>query len=226
MPNSKIADPFSASNQPAPHRRHKNGSRAKLAKRFFEDLYAAWEEQGESVIARAAFHDPVAMLNVVARLMPQKIEVSTPTDGMSDERLAEMLEVAERMAAIRAGQVIDATPQPVAALSLAHEPADENALHAVAAEEGGGGPDRAHLLGGVNTPHAITAAATKAPVAEHNGLKAAEVLSSPDSQDATEAVLPYPVGRPFPKPDHVVERENRHGLAKAAEDDIDPASLF
>lgn len=234
MPNSKIADPFSASNQPAPHRRHKNGSRAKLAKRFFEDLYAAWEEQGESVIARAAFHDPVAMLNVVARLMPQKIEVSTPTDGMSDERLAEMLEVAERMAAIRAGtigqaagvQVIDAMPQPVAALPLAHELADENAVTLDQAEEGGGGPDRAVPSRGVNTPHAFTAAAAEAPVAEHNRLDVPDSgPATAESRVAETPSLPYPVGRPFAKPNHVVERENRHGLA-AAEDDIDPASLF
>jgi hypothetical protein len=41
-------DPF----KPAAPQRRKTGSRAKLAKRFFEDIYAAWEEQGESVIAR------------------------------------------------------------------------------------------------------------------------------------------------------------------------------
>lgn len=120
-------DPF----KPATPQRRKTGSRAKLAKRFFEDVYAAWEEQGESVIARAFFHDPVASMQMVARLMPQKIEISTPTDGMSDERLAEMLEYAERMAGLRAeaarviqGQVIegDAAALP----SPAHKLADEN----------------------------------------------------------------------------------------------------
>ena len=134
-------DPF----KPATPQRRKTGSRAKLAKRFFEDVYAAWEEQGESVIARAFFHDPVASMQMVARLMPQKIEISTPTDGMSDERLAEMLEYAERMAGLRAeaarviqGQVIEGEPA-AALLSPAHKLADENPDLRNAAEAGGGG---------------------------------------------------------------------------------------
>src|SRR5688572_377158 len=84
-------------------RRARRGSRNKLAERYFADMYAAWEEQGPSVIARAMFHDPVAVLGIIARLMPQKIEVTTPTDGMSDERLADLIELAERMQALRAG---------------------------------------------------------------------------------------------------------------------------
>jgi hypothetical protein len=247
-PDSSPASLFRTGYQPERHaNRRRTGSRAKLAKRFFEDTYAAWEEQGESALARAAFHDPMGFVSMVARLMPQKIEVSTPTDGMSDERLAEMLEVAERMAAIRAGQVIDATPLRVAALPLAHEPADENALCTDAAEEGGGGPDRAHLLGGVNTSSALRPPRADTPVAEHNVLNVADApradldtirervraLPPLSGQKATEAEtsvaetpsLPYPVGRPFAKPDHVVERENRRRIAEA-EDDIDPASLF
>ena len=111
-------------------RGRKTGSRAKLAQRFFEDTYAAWEEQGPSVLARAAFHDPVAFANMVARLMPQKIEVSTPTDGMSDERLAEMLDFAERMAGLKAEQakVLQGDVIAAALPSPAHKLADENGL--------------------------------------------------------------------------------------------------
>lgn len=217
--------------------RRRTGSRAKLAKRFFEDTYAAWEEQGESALARAAFHDPMGFVSMVARLMPQKIEVSTPTDGMSDERLAEMLDFAERMARLRGGEgatVIEGSAA-VAALPLAHEPVDENALCTDAAEEGGGGPDRAHLLGGVNTSSALRPPRADTPVAEHNRLDLPDSTSTTASplrdpataqqQIAETPPLPYPVGRPFAKPDHVVERENRRRIAEA-EDDIDPASLF
>lgn len=212
--NATYRDPFEVK----PRRGRPTGSRAKLAKRFFEDVYAAWEEQGESVIARAFFHDPVASMQMVARLMPQKIEISTPTDGMSDERLAEMLEYAERMAGLKAqaarviqGQVIEgdaaALPAP------AHKLADENPDLRNAVEAGGGGPLRRMGGGGENTSNAIAAAdANSADTPQqHNTLE--------------QAKLPYPVGRPFPEPDHSVSARNRARLAEPSEP-IDPQSLF
>lgn len=219
-------DPF----KPAAPQRRKTGSRAKLAKRFFEDVYAAWEEQGESVIARAFFHDPVASMQMVARLMPQKIEISTPTDGMSDERLAEMLEYAERMAGLKAeaARVIQADapglaesaaralPSPSQALQPAslrsHKLADENPDLLDPAEEGGGGPLRRMGVGGENTPNTIAAAeAVSADTPErHNKLE--------------QAILPYPVGRPFAEPDHSVSARNRANLQPI--EPVDPQSLF
>lgn len=232
--NSKPAiyrDPFKPGDDPRRRRGRKVGSRAKLAVKFFEDTYAAWEEQGESALARAAFHDPMGFVSMVARLMPQKIEVSTPTDGMSDERLAEMLEFAERMAALRG-----AGATAVAALPPAHAVIDQIGSAHVSVEEGGGGPDHVVPLRGVNTPNTFTAAPAEkadAPVAKHNFLEQSNSETATSTAGATEHVdsqnataLPYPVGRPFPKPDHVVERENRNALASAADDDIDPASLF
>ena len=208
-------DPF----KPATPQRRKTGSRAKLAKRFFEDVYAAWEEQGESVIARAFFHDPVASMQMVARLMPQKIEISTPTDGMSDERLAEMLEYAERMAGLRAeaARVIQgdalASPGPAALPSPPHKLADENPDLRNAVEAGGGGPLRQMGGGGENTPHAIAA-------------ERAESADTPQQHNTLEqAKLPYPVGRPFAEPDHSVSARNRARLAEPSEP-IDPQSLF
>lgn len=215
-------DPF----KPATPQRRKTGSRAKLAKRFFEDVYAAWEEQGESVIARAFFHDPVASMQMVARLMPQKIEISTPTDGMSDERLTEMLEYAERMAGLRAeaarviqsDAIAPASRQVIegdaAALpSPAHKLADENPDLRNAVEAGGGGPLREMGGGGENTPNAIAAERAKSADTpqQHNTLE--------------QAKLPYPVGRPFPEPDHSVSARNRARHANPSEP-IDPQSLF
>lgn len=212
--NATYSDPFS----PKPRRGRKTGSRAKLAKRFFEDVYAAWEEQGESVIARAFFHDPVASMQMVARLMPQKIEISTPTDGMSDERLAEMLEYAERMAGLRAeaarviqGQVIEG--EPAAALpSPAHKLADENADLPDAPERGAGGRCGEMGVGGENTPSTIAA-------------ERAETADTPERHNTLEqAKLPYPVGRPFAEPDHSVSARNRAALQPI--DPVDPNSLF
>lgn len=236
-------DPFAPGEDARRQRGRKLGSRAKLGKRFFEDVYAAWEEQGESVLARAAFHDPMGFASMVARLMPQKLEITTPTDGMSDERLAEMLELAERMAALRnnaataPGPLIEHDATAVAALPHAHSAtradahafAHENGLHTAAAEAGGGGPLGSTAPGVVTSRHAMAAAAAETgdtPVAEHNTLDVPVGGSAtPNSHNATEAGLPYPVGRPFPKPDHVVERENTRALDRR-DDDIDPASLF
>ena len=208
-------DPF----QPATPQRRKTGSRAKLAKRFFEDIYAAWEEQGESVIARAFFHDPVASMQMVARLMPQKIEISTPADGMSDERLAEMLEYAERMAGLKAeaAKVLQgdalASPGPAALPSPSHKLADENADLPDAPERGAGGRCGEMGVGGENTPSTIEAERAKS-------------ADTPQQYNTLEqAKLPYPVGRPFPEPDHSVSARNRARLAEPSEP-IDPQSLF
>lgn len=206
--------------KPATPQRRKTGSRAKLAKRFFEDVYAAWEEQGESVIARAFFHDPVASMQMVARLMPQKIEISAPTDGMSDERLAEMLEYAERMAGLKAeaARVIQAEAPGLAesaarALpSPSHKLADENADLLGAPERGAGGRCGEMGVGGENTPSTIAAAE-------------AETADTPERHNTLEqAILPYPVGRPFAEPDHSVSARNRARLEGV--DPVDPASLF
>ena len=203
-------------------RGRKTGSRAKLAQRFFEDTYAAWEEQGPSVLARAAFHDPVAFANMVARLMPQKIEVSTPTDGMSDERLAELLDFAERMAGLKAeqakvrqGEVIEAAlPSP------AHKLADENGSAADCLEGRGGGPLVRMGGGGENTSSTLRADPAEDPS------RPFRALNEPSSSDLAtpSSPLPYPVGKPFATPGHVTEKQNRYGLVD--NDPIDPASLF
>lgn len=226
-------------------RGRKVGSRAKLAQRFFEDTYAAWEEQGPSVLARAAFHDPVAFANMVARLMPQKIEVSTPTDGMSDERLAEMLDLAERMAGLKAEQakVLQGDVIAAALPSPPHKLADENGLRTVLPEEGGGGPLGEMGVRGENTTSTLRPIRAETPDNDANGLnklaklppiKAAnwrkteqpfKPLNEPSSSDLAtpSSPLPYPVGKPFATPDHIAEKRNRHRLN---ETDIDPASLF
>ncbi len=215
-PNSSFALEAATPRQ----RKHRKGSRAQLATRFFSDLYAAWEEQGEAVLARAAFHDPVAFMRTVASLMPQKIEVSTPVDGMSDERLAELLDYAERMAALKAvGPVIE---QPVPA--LAHQPDDENGVSLNGAEAGGGGPDRAMAPRGEDTPSTLRADSAAATTTEHNPL---------NHNSSNSVTPPYPVGRPSPLSDVEAARLNRAKLLQAEDplpavhrDYVDPASLF
>lgn len=206
-------------------RGRKTGSRAKLAKRFFEDTYAAWEEQGPSVLARAAFHDPVAFANMVARLMPQKIEVSTPTDGMSDERLAELLDFAERMAGLKAEQakVLQGEVISAALPSPAHKLVDENGLSLDAAEAGGGGPLQRMGGGGENTTSTMRADPAEDPSRPFRALNEPSP-PGPTVAETPQSHLPYPVGKPFATPGHVTEKQNRYGLSR--DEDIDPQSLF
>lgn len=104
------------------------GSRARLGEKFFAALHDDFEENGVAAIARMRFHDPSTYISVIAKLMPQKLEITTPTDGLSDERLIELLEIAERMAGLQAEQakVIDVTPAlpapPVTIETLAAPP--------------------------------------------------------------------------------------------------------
>lgn len=219
-------DPFAPGEDPRRRKGRAKGSRAKLAQRFFEDTYAAWEEQGPSVLARAAFHDPVAFANMVARLMPQKIEVSTPTDGMSDERLAEMLDFAERMAGLKAeqakvlqGEVIEAAALP----SPAHKLADENGLCTVLPEEGGGGPLAQMGVGGENTSSTLRPIRAEKTEPTSNALNALQPEAALKGEEQKSS-LPYPVGRAVPLQDHQAEKQNRHKLHDDA--DIDPQSLF
>lgn len=79
------------------------GSRQAVATRFFNDLHALWQEQGEAVLRRAAFEKPMEFASMVAKLMPQKLEITTPTDGLSDDRFASLIDLAERMAMLKAG---------------------------------------------------------------------------------------------------------------------------
>jgi len=53
---------------------------------------------------------------MVAKLMPQKLEISTPTDGLSDDRFASLIDLAERMATLKAGAAPSMTIEGTARL--------------------------------------------------------------------------------------------------------------
>lgn len=98
------------------------GSRAKLGEDFFAALHADFVEHGPQVIAQVRFRHPGIYLQVLAKVMPQKIEISTPTDGMTDEQLEQMLAYAEarimEMNTIE-GVVVDVTPAlPAPAITI------------------------------------------------------------------------------------------------------------
>ena len=75
----------------------KKGARARWSEDFMADIEAAWKEQGKSVIDRAMFHDPAGTLKALIAILPKhaKLEISTPTDGMTDEQLERLIAFAE-----------------------------------------------------------------------------------------------------------------------------------
>jgi len=90
----------------------RRGSRAKLGEAFVTDLYNDWLDHGIEAVARVRFSKPHVYLAIIGRILPQKIEITTTLEELSDERLAEMLDYVERMAGLQAEQakVIDVTP--------------------------------------------------------------------------------------------------------------------
>lgn len=186
----------------------KKGSRAKLSEDFFAALHADFVEHGEQVIAQVRFRHPGIYLQVVAKLMPQKIEITNPLDEISDELLSIMLEQAEQIAASKKGlpgddakpvTVIDAAPSPL--------PAPAVTIEALAVP-----PSR-------SPSRDAAAAARRADLLDQHEAVAADEPARPSQS------LPYPVGRVVPPTEREVERRNVAKLADDA-DEIDPESLF
>lgn len=207
-----------------------HGTRNMLSVKYFRDAVEAWEEQGQQALNRMAFHDPSGFCNMIAKLMPQKIEHTTPTDGITDERLAQLLDIAEAALEKRQPLTLEA--------SATRLPAYENADSHSTAEEGGGGPEHfGDAAGGGSTPTSRSDFSAEQPEnpnklktgAEIAGEKSASVYDdrTPVTPYSSSHDIPHPVGRPFPKADHDVERSNKSALIEADEENsIDPASLF
>lgn len=158
----------------------KKGARARWSEEFMTDIEAAWKDQGRSVIDRAMFHDPAGTLKALIGILPRhaKLEISTPTDGMTDEQLERLIAFAD--AKVAEGVTIEGTAMrnvtPTLPPLLADAPPTEAAQRAEAL--------RRNLHD------------------QHDALRAAEpVAPSPTS-------LPYPVGRAVPVPAREEERRN------------------
>lgn len=94
--NPKIAEAgkatrFSAENQPE-NRGRKTGSRDRLSSRFFEDLNEIWQRKGMAAL-EALNGDQLSKL-VGAQTPKQVEERKDPVGDMADERLDELIEMA------------------------------------------------------------------------------------------------------------------------------------
>lgn len=222
MPRTPNHPPFEKGNKMSPGR--KPGSRQAVATRFFNDLHVLWQEQGEAVLRRAAFEKPMEFASMVAKLMPQKLEITTPTDGLSDDRFASLIDLAERMAALKAGVAPSMTIEG----------------RAVLLEGEGGSPRAGDTRGEVIdvTPY-TTAIPTPLPVladvqaqpTKLSSLKAETVyndLSPTSDQTATEpAELQTDSRKHIPKigPGEIPTTKIS-SLKPPLDEEIDPATLF
>ena len=202
------------------------GSRQAVATRFFNDLHALWQEQGEAVLRRAAFEKPMEFASMVAKLMPQKLEITTPTDGLSDDRIEALITLAERMAMLKAGVSPSMTIEG----------------QAVLLEGVGGSPRSGDTRGEVID---VTPYTTDNPNPKHPldlpppaPVKLSSLKAEPVYDD-----LPLTTGQTTAEPTELTD-DNRKAIPKigpgeipttklsslkpalADEDDIDPATLF
>lgn len=101
-----------------PFNKGKKGTRNRLATQFFDNLYAVWEEQGDAILRRAAFHEPMKFADMVAKLMPQKIEVrDTTLEDLESDKLQTLIERLEQHVAGGPGasaKVIEGRAEPAA----------------------------------------------------------------------------------------------------------------
>lgn len=146
------------------------GSRNKVTEMFWSDLHAVWEDQGEAALRRCAFHKPEILVQVMAKLMPAKLEIDVgPTDGISLERMEQLIALAERMASLRNGAPASVTIEG----------------HALEVEGGGGSPHDALTRGEViEVVHTSSASPNISPdfsAAPH---------ATPSSNQASLPVLP------------------------------------
>ncbi|MFM7343891.1 MAG: hypothetical protein ACKO1J_00800 [Tagaea sp.] len=120
----------------SPNAGRKKGARARWSEEFMADVEAAWKEQGPTVIARAMFHDPAGTLKALIGILPKhaKLEISTPTDGMTDEQLERLIAYAEAKIAEAStveGRTITVTPSLPPPLAEAPSTSAEQRAEAV-----------------------------------------------------------------------------------------------
>lgn len=211
--------------------RLRHGDRSKLANMAVQDLCEVWDEQGISAVRRMAFHDYSGFVKVVTALMPQKLEITHPTDGLSDERLAMLLELAQHMATLKGRSI------------------DEKRLIDITPEAGGGDRDGTVVAAGEGVPSTPRTAENPAEANSSNRLEI-EPLSNAEALDKlkfekqlrdisppidstarliaeeSEYAMQPPVGKPCPTMPEAEKRANLKKLNDTEDDDIDPASLF
>lgn len=71
----QVGRPFEPGKSGNPAGRPK-GARSKLAEKFWQDYYTAWEANGAAALAHVAANDPSTFVRVAATLMPKETEIT------------------------------------------------------------------------------------------------------------------------------------------------------
>lgn len=69
------------------------GSRHKISESFLKALHADFETGGVAAIARVRDEDPSTYIRVVASMLPKEVEIKRPLAEMSDDELANAVDL-------------------------------------------------------------------------------------------------------------------------------------
>lgn len=72
------------------------GSRNKLGEAFIQDVYAKWQEKGETALNEMIEKEPGAFVRVVAGILPKELVVKDELSEVSDEELAALVAAARQ----------------------------------------------------------------------------------------------------------------------------------
>ena len=76
-----------------------------LTSKFTKDIRDLWEEQGQSIMRRAAFSDPLGTMKVIASMLPKQIDVTqTQVEEIDNDKLDRLIEAVDGILGGRLGK--------------------------------------------------------------------------------------------------------------------------
>ena len=104
------------------------GSRNKLGEVFIQALYADFTENGAAAIATVRAEDPSTYMKVVASILPKELEIKRPMADLTDDELANAIEliratIASDLGGVPSGVEAEAGGESAGFVSTIHETA-------------------------------------------------------------------------------------------------------
>lgn len=76
-----------------------------LTHKFTKDIRDLWEEQGQSIMRRAAFADPLGTMKVIASMLPKQIDVTqTQVEEIDNDKLDRLIDAVDGILGGRLGK--------------------------------------------------------------------------------------------------------------------------
>ena len=76
-----------------------------LTSKFTKDIRELWEEQGQSIMRRAAFADPLGTMKVIASMLPKQIDVTqTQVEEIDNDKLDRLIDAVDGILGGRLGK--------------------------------------------------------------------------------------------------------------------------